>query len=81
RPHYAKFPGDTLISFENLFGREIKNLDRIVLIIDNAFKNNKYEMVYNVLKSIYPPIENTKSVIVSVAILSLLKGSNRSGQF
>ncbi|XTI95158.1 hypothetical protein V2W45_1197100, partial [Cenococcum geophilum] len=52
RPHYTKFPGDTLMSFKNLFRREIKNLDRIVLVIDDAFKNNKYKMVYNALKSI-----------------------------
>ncbi|OCK99067.1 uncharacterized protein K441DRAFT_540233, partial [Cenococcum geophilum 1.58] len=81
RPHYAKFLGDTLISFKNLFRQEIKNPDRIVLIINNAFENDKHKIVYNALKSIYPPIENTKSIIISVAILSLPKGSNRSGQF
>ncbi|XTI83919.1 hypothetical protein V2W45_1225144, partial [Cenococcum geophilum] len=53
----------------------------IVLIIDDAFKNNKYKIVYDALKGIYPPIKNAKSIIISVAILSLLKGSNRSGQF
>jgi len=64
------------MSFKNLFRREIRNLDRIILIIDNAFKNNKHKMVYNVLKGIYPPIENAKSIIISIAILSLLEGSN-----
>ena len=81
RPHYAEFPGDTLTSFENLLGREIRNPDRIVLVIDDAFENDEHEMVYDALKSIYPPMENAKSVIVGVAILSLPKGSNRSGQF
>jgi len=38
-------------------------------------------MVYNALKSIYPPIENAESIIVGITILSLLKGSNQSGQF
>ena len=33
-------------------------------------------MVYNALKGIYLPIDNAKSVIISAAILSLLKGSN-----
>ncbi|XTI82771.1 hypothetical protein V2W45_1226042, partial [Cenococcum geophilum] len=50
--------------------------NKIVLVIDDAFKNDKHEMVYDALKGIYPPIENAKSVIVGVAILSLLKGSN-----
>ncbi|XTI94931.1 hypothetical protein V2W45_1256624, partial [Cenococcum geophilum] len=49
---------------------------KIVLIINDAFKNNKYKMVYNALKGIYPPIKNAEFIIVSVVILSLLKGSN-----
>ncbi|XTI96186.1 hypothetical protein V2W45_1255000, partial [Cenococcum geophilum] len=55
--------------------------DKIVLVIDDAFKNDKYKIVYDALKGIYPPIKNAESVIIGVAILSLLKGSNRSGQF
>jgi len=69
------------MSFKNLFGQEVQNPDKIILVINNAFKNNKHEIVYNTLKGIYPPIENTKSVIIGVMILSLPEGSNWRGQF
>ena len=64
------------MSFKNFFRQEIRNLNKIVLTVDDTFKNNKYKIVYDVLKGIYPPMENAESIIISVTILSLPEGSN-----
>ena len=81
RPFYANFTADTVNDFYNSFLQEIWNSNSIILVMEDSFKKDKYNLVYNVLKVIYPLIKNANSVIVSIGIISLPEGSNRSGQF
>ena len=81
RPLYAKFAADTVKNFYNFFLREIRNPNSIVLVVEDSFEKDERDWVYDALKDIYPSMENADSVIVGVGIMSLPKGSNRSGQF
>ena len=49
--------------------------------MEDSFEKDKRDWVYDTLKDIYPSMENADSVIVGIGIISLLKGSNQSGQF
>ena len=44
--------------------------------MEDSFKKNKYNLVYNAFKVIYPPVKNANSVIIGVEIISLLEKFN-----
>ena len=76
RLFYDNFAVNTVKYFYNFFLQEIRNLNSIVFIVEDSFERDKRNYVYNTLKDIYLSIENANSVIVSIGIISLLKGSN-----
>jgi len=79
RPFYINFVEDTVNYYYNFLLRETRNPNSIILIVDNSFKGDERNYVYNTLKGIYPSMENAVSVIVGVGIMSLPEGSNQSG--
>ncbi len=76
RLFYDNFAVNTVKYFYNFFLQEIRNPNSIILVVEDSFKRDKCNYVYNMLKDIYPSIENADSIIVGIRIISLLEGSN-----
>ncbi|OCK99841.1 uncharacterized protein K441DRAFT_536057, partial [Cenococcum geophilum 1.58] len=81
RLFHAKFTEDIVNYYYNFFLQELRNPNSIILIVEDSFKKDERNYVYSALKDIYLSIENADSIIVGIRIISLPKGSNRSGQF
>ena len=81
RPSHADFAEDIVNYYYNFFIQEIQNPNSIILIVEDSFEKEERDYVYSALKDIYLSMENADSVIVSIGIISLPEGSNRSGQF
>ncbi|KAJ8120053.1 hypothetical protein ONZ43_g3140 [Nemania bipapillata] len=89
RPHYEKYPFDTLSSYRDSFRKAIQDPDSVVLVVEDSLDQTESQQVYDALAKVYPPFEEQipddglrkGKAVVSVAAFSLLSGSSRRGQF
>lgn len=89
RPHYDKYPEDTMSSYRDSFRKAILDPDSIVLVVEDDLDRSESQHVYEALAGAYPPLEeqipsnclNKSKAVVSVASFSLIPGSQRHGQF
>lgn len=97
RPHFNRYPRDTIASYRSEYQEAILNPDVVVLVAVAKYKTDEVEKVYDALSVIYdealgsgyPRIEDqtpgeekaSTKVIVGVASLSLKADKARHGEF
>ena len=87
RPHFNRYPRDTLASYRSLYRQAILDPDSIVLVIEDNYNKDEVKKVYDALSIVYPALEKqlppekleSGSVIVGLGSLSLKADRSRYG--
>lgn len=85
RAYRDVYPEDTLADYKDRFHNAILDPDKILIVVEDIYRDNEDEAVYDALKRVHPDgppdLGEDNMVIVGVLIIVLQEDSHVRGQF